>query len=60
MLQEYGVWQMKKNYGKEYMGVVRSTYIINPKGEIAASWTKVRVKDHVDAVREKLKELVSL
>jgi len=60
MLQEYGVWQMKKNYGKEYMGVVRSTYIINPKGEIAASWTKVRVKDHVAAVREKLKELVSL
>jgi len=60
MLQEYGVWQMKKNYGKEYMGVVRSTYIINPKGEIAASWTKVRVKDHVDAVREKLKELVAL
>jgi len=59
MLQEYGVWQMKKNYGKEYMGVVRSTYIINPKGEIAALWTKVRVKDHVDAVREKLKELVS-
>jgi len=60
MLQEYGVWQMKKNYGKEYMGVVRSTYIINPKGEIAASWTKVRVKDHVAAVREKLKELVAL
>jgi len=60
MLQEYGVWQMKKNYGKEYMGVVRSTYIINPKGEIAASWTKVRVKDHVDAVREKLKELVAI
>jgi len=59
MLQEYGVWQMKKNYGKEYMGVVRSTYIINPKGEIAALWTKVRVKNHVDTVREKLKELVS-
>ena len=57
MLNEYGVWQMKKNYGKEYMGVVRSTYIINPQGEVAASWTKVRVKDHVETVKNKLKEL---
>ena len=53
----YGVWQLKKNYGKEYMGVVRSTFIINPKGEIAALWTKVRVKGHVEAVKEKLQEL---
>jgi len=69
MMQEYGVWQLKKNYGKEYMGIVRSTYIINPKGEIAAAWENVRVrvkkkKDgettetlHVDLVREKLGEL---
>ena len=53
----YGVWQLKKNYGKEYMGVVRSTFLINPKGEIAALWTKVRVKGHVEAVKEKLQEL---
>jgi len=57
MLQEYGVWQLKKNYGKEYMGVVRSTYIINPEGEIAVSWTKVRVKDHVADVQKRLTEL---
>ncbi len=69
MMQEYGVWQLKKNYGKEYMGIVRSTYIINPAGEIASVWDKVRVRVkkkkegetieslHVDEVREKLAEL---
>jgi len=43
--------------GKEYMGVVRSTFIINPEGKVAAVWSKVRVKGHVDAVKEKLAEL---
>ena len=57
MMQAYGVWALKKNYGKEYMGIVRSTYIINPKGEIAEAWTKVRVKGHVEAVKTRLKEL---
>ncbi len=57
MMQEFGVWQLKKNYGKEYMGIVRSTYIIDPDGTVAASWTKVRVKGHVEAVRAKLAEL---
>ena len=52
--EAYGVWQLKKNYGREYMGVVRSTFIIDPKGNIAASWDKVRVKGHVEAVKEKL------
>ncbi|OHE05809.1 MAG: peroxiredoxin, partial [Sulfurimonas sp. RIFCSPLOWO2_12_FULL_34_6] len=32
MLQDYGVWQLKKNYGKEYMGIVRTTFVINPEG----------------------------
>ena len=53
----YGVWQLKKNYGREYMGVVRSTFIIDPDANIAAVWEKVRVKGHVEAVREKLEEL---
>ncbi len=53
----YGVWQLKKNYGREYMGVVRSTFIINPDGEVAAIWAKVRVKGHVEAVKQKLQEL---
>ena len=57
MMQKYGVWQLKKNYGREYMGVVRSTFIIDPEGTIAAVWTKVRVKGHVEAVKQKLEEL---
>lgn len=57
MLQEYGVWQLKKNYGKEYMGIVRSTFIINPEGMIKAFWEKVKVKDHAKEVGEKLKSL---
>jgi peroxiredoxin Q/BCP len=56
--EAYGVWQLKKNYGREYMGVVRSTFIIDPDGRIAAVWEKVRVKGHVEAVKEKLVELV--
>ncbi len=55
--QLFGVWQLKKNYGREYMGVVRSTFIIDPDGKIAAKWEKVRVKGHVEAVKEKLAEL---
>jgi peroxiredoxin Q/BCP len=52
-----GVWQLKKNFGKEYMGVVRSTFIISPDGKIAHNWKNVRVKGHIDAVKEKLIEL---
>ena len=59
VLQAYGVWQLKKNYGREYMGVVRSTFIIDPDGKIAAKWEKVRVKGHVEEVLAKLKELQS-
>ena len=57
VLQAYGVWQLKKNYGREYMGVVRSTYLIDPDGNVAAVWEKVRVKGHVEAVKVKLEEL---
>jgi len=57
MMQAYGVWQLKKNYGKEYMGIVRTTFIIDPKGKIAAIWNNVRVKEHVAKVKEKLAEL---
>jgi peroxiredoxin Q/BCP len=57
MLKEYGIRQLKKNYGKEYMGIVRSTLIINPEGVIKAIWKNVKVKEHVRAVEEKLKLL---
>ena len=57
MMQEYGVWQLKKNYGREYMGIVRTTLIINPDGEIVEMWEKVRVKEHVAKVQARLAEL---
>ncbi len=56
-LQTYGVWQLKKMCGREYMGVVRTTYIIDPEGTVVAGWEKVRVKGHVDAVSKKLEAL---
>jgi len=57
LCSQFGVWQLKKNYGKEYMGVVRSTFIIDPDGKIATVWTNVKVKGHVEAVIAKLQEL---
>ena len=57
VLEQFGVWQLKKNYGREYMGIVRSTFIIDPEGIIRAVWEKVKVKGHVEEVLEKLKEL---
>ncbi|MGA1933240.1 thioredoxin-dependent thiol peroxidase [Arcobacter sp. YIC-464] len=69
MCEDYGVWQLKKFMGKEFMGVVRSTFIINPEGDIAAIWEKVNVRKkktvkgekieivHVEEVRKKLQEL---
>lgn len=58
-LNDYGVWQKKSMYGKEYMGVVRTTYLIDPQGKIAYIWPKVSVDGHADAVREKMIELQS-
>ncbi len=57
MIQKYGVWQLKKNYGREYMGIVRSTFIIDPEGILRAKWEKVRVKGHIKALKEKLGEI---
>lgn len=57
VLKSYGAWGVKKLYGKEYEGVIRSTFIIDPKGKIAFFWKNVKVKGHVEAIKEKLKEL---
>lgn len=57
LCQALGVWQLKKFMGRESMGVVRTTFIINPEGKVAAKWEKVRVKGHVDTVKAKLEEL---
>jgi len=57
VLETYGAWQLKKMYGREYYGVVRSTYLIDPEGRIARIWPKVKVKGHVEEVLNTLKEL---
>lgn len=50
ILNDYGVWQEKKNYGKTYMGIVRSTFVIDESGMIVKSWKSVSVDGHVDEV----------
>ncbi len=57
LCKDFGVWQLKKSYGREYMGVVRSTFLISPNGVVAFKWDKVRVKGHVNAVKEKLRTI---
>lgn len=57
MLEDYGVWGLKKFMGREYKGVIRSTFLIDPKGKIAHIWSNVKVAGHVEEVKEKLKEL---
>ena len=53
----FDVMKLKSMYGKEYVGVDRSTFIINEKGEVVREWRSVKVKGHVDEVLEAVKEL---
>jgi peroxiredoxin Q/BCP len=53
--QQYGVWRMKKNYGKEYMGTVRSTFLIDPEGVVVKVWDNVRTAGHAGEVLIQLK-----
>jgi len=57
LCKSFGMWQLKKFMGREYMGVVRSTFLIAPDGTLAYKWEKVRVKGHVGEVKAKLEEL---
>ena len=50
VIEKYGAWQKKKNYGREYMGIVRSTFLIDAKGKVVRTWEKVKVKGHVEEV----------
>ena len=47
-----GIWTEKQNYGRTYLGMVRTTYLVDPQGCIARVWPKVKVKDHAQAVLE--------
>lgn len=55
--ESYGVWGLKKFMGKEYMGIIRSTFLIDPSGNLAHVWPSVKVKDHVESVLSKVREL---
>ncbi|MCQ9283067.1 thioredoxin-dependent thiol peroxidase [Priestia aryabhattai] len=54
--EEYGVWKLKKNFGKEYMGIERSTFIIDKEGTLVKEYRKVRVKGHVEEALSFIKE----
>ena len=53
----YGVWRLKKLYGREYEGIVRSTFLIDPEGKIRKVWDKVRVNGHIEVVIAELAAL---
>ncbi|UZJ78303.1 thioredoxin-dependent thiol peroxidase [Fictibacillus sp. KU28468] len=52
----FGVWKLKKNFGKEYMGIERSTFILDKEGNVVKEYRKVKVKEHIDEVLAYIKE----
>ena len=58
VLEKYGVWQEKKLYGKTFLGIVRSTFLIDAAGKVVKVWPKVKVKGHVEEVLAAVKELL--
>ena len=54
--EAFGVWKEKSMYGKTYMGIERSTFLINADGQIVSEWRKVKVPGHVEAVLQALKD----
>ena len=55
--ERYGVWQEKSRYGKKYMGIVRTTYLIDRDGNVARRWDNVKVDGHAEDVLEAVKAL---
>ena len=55
--EDYGVWQLKKMMGKEYMGIVRSTFLIDKDGNLVKEWRAVKVNGHIEEVLELVKEM---
>jgi len=56
-MSAYGAWGDKVLYGRKFEGVIRSTVIVDPKGNVAHHWKKVKAKGHAESVRRKLEEL---
>ena len=59
LLKKYKVWGKKKFMGREFMGTVRSTYLIDKKGKVLKAWTNVKVKDHAKEVLKTLKSITN-
>lgn len=57
LMDLFGVWKEKSMYGKTFMGVVRSTFLIDENGKLAKAWRNVRVKDHAEKVLEAINAL---
>jgi peroxiredoxin Q/BCP len=57
MLEAYGAWGKKSMYGKSFMGIIRTTFLIDADGRIARIWPKVRVNGHAAEVLAAAKEL---
>lgn len=57
LCEDFGVWQLKKNYGREYLGIVRATFLVDAKGVILQVWPKVKVKGHAAEVLAAVKAL---
>lgn len=58
VIKSYKAWGIKKNYGKEYEGLIRSTFLINPQGKLTKYWSNVRAKGHADRVLKEVKKLL--
>ncbi|PYZ92427.1 thioredoxin-dependent thiol peroxidase [Salipaludibacillus keqinensis] len=56
LAEDFGVWKLKKNFGKEYMGIERSTFVIDKEGKLLKEWRKVKVKGHVEEALEYLRQ----
>ncbi len=57
VMEKFGVWQEKSMYGKKYMGVARTTYLIGPDGKVARRWDGVKVDGHAEEVLAEVKKL---
>jgi len=57
MLKDYGAWGERSLYGRKFMGIIRSTVLIDAKGRVAQVWPKVRVDGHAEAVLEAARAL---
>ena len=55
--EKYGAWQQKTNYGRSYMGIARTTYLVGPDGKVARRWDHVKVDGHAEAVLDAVKAI---